>query len=55
MIKFEHDGLSYLVEEHDGKGCGVNTLRWNFKIEPFVAWWVVQMKEHTHKQQCNFM
>jgi hypothetical protein len=27
---------------------GVNALKWNLEVEPFVAQWVVQMEENTH-------
>ncbi len=27
---------------------GVNVPRWNLKVEPFDAWWVVQMEKYTH-------
>jgi hypothetical protein len=28
---------------------GVNVLRWNFEVKPFVARWIIQTKENTHK------
>jgi hypothetical protein len=28
---------------------GANALRWNFEVEPFIVWWIVQMEEDTCK------
>jgi hypothetical protein len=28
---------------------GEDVLRWNFEVEPFVAWWIIQIEENTHK------
>ncbi len=50
MIKFGHDGLRISCKKTCWKGYdGVDVLKWNFEVEPFVAWWVVQMEEDTHK------
>ncbi len=27
---------------------GVNILRWNLKVEPFVVWCIIQMEKDTH-------
>jgi len=28
---------------------GVDALKWNLEVEPFVAQWVIQMEENMHK------
>ncbi len=28
---------------------GVDVLRWNLEVKPFVARWIIQTKENTHK------
>jgi hypothetical protein len=48
MIKFEHNGRQISWWKACWKGYdGVHASRWNPKVEPFVAWWIVQKEEHT--------
>jgi hypothetical protein len=50
MIKFEHDGPQIFRQKTCQKGYdSVAAPRWNLEVEPFVARWVVQMEEDTHK------
>jgi hypothetical protein len=50
MIKFEHDGLQTSCQKTCWKGYdGANTPRCNLEVEPFVAQWIIQMKENMHK------
>jgi hypothetical protein len=28
---------------------GADIPIWNLKVEPFVAWWIIQMEEDEHK------
>jgi hypothetical protein len=38
MIKFGHDGLRISCKKTCWKGYdGVDVLKWNFEVEPFVA------------------
>jgi hypothetical protein len=47
MIKFEHDGLQISCWRACWKGYdGANAPRWNLEVKPFVAQWIVQMKEN---------
>jgi hypothetical protein len=50
MIKFKHDGLQITY----WKACwkqydGANVLKWNPKIEPFVAQWIIRKEENMHE------
>jgi hypothetical protein len=43
-------GFKYPVRKHVEKGMMVQTLQdVIMKVEPFVAWWVVQTKENMHE------
>jgi hypothetical protein len=50
MIKFNHDGPQMSCQKTCWKGYdGANALKWDLKVEPFVAQLIVQMEEDTHK------
>jgi len=49
-IKFWHNGLQMSHQKACWKGYdGVDALKWNLEVEPFVAQWVIQMEENMHK------
>jgi len=42
-------GFKHSVKKHVEKGTMVHTSRCNLEVEPFVAQWIIQMKENMHK------
>jgi hypothetical protein len=50
MINFRHNGLQISYRKICYKKYdGANAPRWNLEIKPFVAQWVVQMKENMNE------
>ncbi len=49
MIKFEHNGFQVSCQGACYRGYdGVDVMKWNPKVKPFVAHWIIQKEEDVH-------